>query len=104
MASTLEVREGLQYQATFMAVIYKVDVADQMSGPTSAAVESVINDQGTDVKSTVMPSGSASIVNTTEVKLPKLQSLAAGRTYIIRFSFSDADNKLGGQLRVNCPF
>ena len=59
---------------------------------------------GESVKGTVMPSGSASVENTTFIKFPKLQSLTVGHLYSIRFSFEDADNKLPGEVQVDAVF
>ncbi len=99
------VLEGVQHSATFAEIILRVDVVDQMAAPTGAAIESVVDiTTGESVKSTVMPSGAASIENTTFVKFPSLKSLTVGHEYSIRFSFSDADNKLPGEVLVDTVF
>ncbi len=99
------VLEGVQHSASFAEIILRVDVVDQMAAPTSAAIESVVDiTTGESVKGTVMPSGAASIEDTTFVKFPSLQSLTVGHEYSIRFSFSDADNKLPGEVLVDAVF
>lgn len=106
MPIVLRVLEGVQPSASFAQIVFRVNVADQMSAPTSASVEAVydITAGSTVATTSVMPSGSASIEDTAYVKLPKLQSLTAGHQYSIRFSFSNADNKLPGEIIVDCKF
>ena len=76
-----------------------------MAVPTSAAIESVVDiTTGDTVTGTVMPAGAAAIEDTTFVKFPVLKALVFGHEYSIRFSFSDADNKLPGEVLVDTVF
>ena len=101
----LTVLEGVQLSSTYASIVFRVNVVNQMAAPTGGDVEEVrdlTND--TDVESTVMPSGSVTVEDTSYVKFPALTALTAGRRYSIRFSFTDGTNTLPGEILVDCKF
>lgn len=101
MASVLEVAEGLQTQSTGESIVRGINTASRGT-PTSPSVASVKNKAGTDVKSTVMPSGSASVA-TTIISLPSLTALTAGERYEIRVLFTIDSNVQEVIVNVDCP-
>ena len=70
--------------------------------PIYCYVATVKTSAGTDVKSTVMPSGSASVA-TTIISLPSLTLLTAGQRYEIRVLFTISGNIQEVIINVDCP-
>lgn len=101
MASVLEVAEGLQTQSTGESIVWAINTANRGT-PTSPSVATVKNSAGTDVKSTVMPTGSASVA-TTIISLPSLTALTAGERYEIRVLFTVSGNIQEVIINVDCP-
>ena len=101
---TLQVRGGIKYQASWATAVYRIDVLNQMAAPTSGTIDAVTDlSSNQPVETDVMPSGSVSIESTTFVKLKALTALEPGHAYLIRFSFTDGTNTLGGVMEVRCP-
>ena len=101
MASVLEVKERLQTQSTAEQLAWQLDTSTRGT-PTSPAVASVKQSDGTNVKSTVMPSGSPSVTNNI-ITLPVLKLLTAGERYEIRTTFTAKSNKQEIIINVDCP-
>lgn len=93
MASLREVAEGRLEQGEDEEITYTLDVSAQGSSPSNVAVEAKAWPAGTDVKSTVMPSGSAS-VNGNVITLPELTALTAGTLYRIEVQYTIGGNVL----------
>ena len=101
----IQVTDGIQQVASFMEVVWRVDVSPQMAAPTGAAVQSVFDLTDNEaVTSTIIPSGSASIEDDVYVKLPLAKDFEANHQYSIRFSFTDGTNVLPGEIRAKCEF
>lgn len=90
--SALEPLEGLQPLQKQDTSQWGVDVSNVASAPTSATLHQVVDeaDSSTDIKGTVMPSGSISISGTT-VTFPAWASLSSyvGKTLRVEYSFLD---------------
>ena len=91
-----EVVEGTQVQGEDEEIIYTIDTANWGGTPTSVSVEAK-DSAGTDVKSTVMPSGSPS-VSTDTITLPTLKALTINKQYRIEVKFTS-----GGKV-MECYF
>lgn len=94
-----EVIEGLQTQGPNEEIVYRLTVT-----PLAVSVVDVtVTDRntGTDVTSTVMPSGSAS-VNDGAIILPPLKALTLGHLYEVAALYSDGESKLEPFIRVLC--
>ena len=101
MASVLIVAEGLQTQSAAEEIVWAIDTSSRGT-PTSPAVASVKQSDGTDKKSTVMPVGSASVSNNI-ISLPTLKLLTAGERYEIRTTYTVSGNKQETIINVDCP-
>lgn len=104
MTTLLHAKEGVQVQTSAETLVWSVDVSGYTSSPASPSVTEVIDTRnGNDVKSTVMPSGSASASGST-VTLPALQSLSVGREYEVHLTFTDGgSNTFEAILQFRCP-
>lgn len=92
MADTRTIEEGLLIQGEDESIAYKLDVSAVGSSPTSPSV--VVKDAtagGTDVTSTVMPSGSPSVTGDV-ITLPPLKLLTADHSYIIEVQYTISGN------------
>lgn len=95
--------KGRPYQATTESIPYIVDTTEWTETPSSPLVGSVIDEtSGTDVKTTVMPSGSPT-VSGVEITLPLLTALTLGRQYRVEVTFSGPNSAVFAcHLRVIC--
>lgn len=83
---------------------YVLDVATRTAAPTTPVVTKIIDlETGTDVKTTVMPVGSAT-VSGSNITLPVLKSLTVGRTYRVHFTYSTGSNKYESVILVRCNY
>lgn len=73
-------------------IVYSVDISKWGNSPTSISVV-VKNEAGTDVTTTVMPSGAPSTPNPLTIQLPVMKSLTAGAEYRVEVKFTS-----GGQV------
>lgn len=101
MASVLEVAEGLQTESSNESLPYGIDTSSRGT-PTSPTVQSVKNRAGTDVKSTVMPSGSPTVSGDI-ISLPLLTALTAGERYEIRTTYVIGTSTQETIINVDCP-
>lgn len=103
MSAECKYSKGRPTQSATEQIAYLVDCANWASAPTSPAVDYVWDEtSGTNVKSTVMPSGSPAFTNAI-LTLPLLQLLTLGRRYRVEFSFTGANSsRLEAHLRVEC--
>lgn len=101
MASVLEAAEGVQTQSTAEELVWQIDTSSRGT-PTSPAVTTVKQSDGTDVKGTVMPTGSPSVTNNI-ISLPTLKDLTAGERYEIRTTYTADSNKQETIINVDCP-
>ena len=62
-----------------------------------------MDDQATDVSSTVVAAGAAS-VSTTTITLPKIQLLTEGKTYRVHVLFSDGTNTWNPVFKIKCSY
>jgi hypothetical protein len=89
-----EVVEGPQVQGASEEIAWSIDITNWGSSPTSITVKAY-NSDGTDVTSTVMPTGSASTPDATTIKLPVLKALTSGEQYKIVVTFTVNTQKVG---------
>ena len=104
MTTLLEPKEGTQTQASEETLVRDLDCSLVTSTPASPSVTKIIDvSSGSDVKSTVMPSGSPSADGST-ITLPALTALTAGREYRIHVTFTDgSSNTFLAIIRFRCP-
>lgn len=97
--TTLHSIEGLQEISQYDTGSWGVDVANLASSPTSPTIEKVVKESdGTDVKSTVMPSGSPSFSGT-QMTWPAWAALTTfvGEVLQVHYSFLDNDSARRGR-------
>lgn len=87
-----QVIEGAQVQGVDEAIVYSVSVLPVPSSVISVKVYDM-TDSFTDVTSTVMPTGSATISGGTIV-LPRLTALTEEHAYRVEVRYSDGTNTL----------
>jgi hypothetical protein len=96
-----DIREAIQsplVQGVDEQISYTLTTTPWGSSPGSLAVV-VKNEAGTDVTSTVMPSGSPTAVGDV-ITLPALKSLTAGTTYRVEVRFTCGGNVFEAFFRV----
>ncbi len=99
----LEVSEGIQLQGESEEIAWIIDTTNWTSSPTSPSVVEIIDvSTGRDVKSTVMPSGSAS-VSGNNITLPILKLLREGRSYHVFVKWTDGSEVKEAIIKVRCP-
>ena len=94
MTTIREAKEGMQYQGVDEKIAYTITTTPWASAPTSVSVKVFdITTDGTrtDVTTTVMPSGSASVVGDV-ITLPLLQALTVNKTYRVEVQFTVSGN------------
>lgn len=100
MSNIREVVEGQQEQGEDEEIVYTVDTANWGGSPTSPSV--VVKDPaGTNVTSTVMPSGSAT-VNGDVITLPTLKLLTRNKLYRVEVKFTAGGNVFEAVIPVWC--
>lgn len=94
-----EVIEGLQTQGPTEEIVYRLTVTP----PAVSVVGVTVTDRntGTDVTSTVMPSGSATVSGGAIVLAP-LKALTLGHLYEVAALYSDGESKIEPLVRVLC--
>lgn len=88
MATTRKIIEGTIFQGEDEKIAYTLDVTNIGDSPTSPTV--VVKDLsggGTDVTSTVMPTGSASVSGNV-ITLPALTALTDGKNYRVEVKYT----------------
>lgn len=100
MAAEREVIEGEQRQGKDETITYTITVSP---APTSIVGVYVFDKTAldTDVKSTHMPSGSASIAGSV-ITLPPLTALVLGHKYRVEVRYSDGVNTLEPYILFQC--
>jgi hypothetical protein len=101
---TREVTEGQQPQGVDEKISYTLDVSENGSNPTNVTVQvyRVDGNELTDVKSTVMPTGTPTPSGNV-ITLPALQSLTDGEKYQIEVKYTlDNGNVLEDFFHVVC--
>lgn len=95
--------DGRPTQSTTEEIAYKVDCTEWSDTPTSPAVDFVFDEtDGTNVKATVMPSGSPTVSNTI-ITCPLLKLLTLGRRYRVECHFTgDNSSREEFHFRVFC--
>ena len=96
MASVREILEGLQEQGTEEEITYTLTVPTTWGTPTgtpTVKAYSFVNSTYTDVTSTVIPAGSASVTNQV-ITLPEIKSLTAETLYRIEVKFSTSEGNI----------
>ena len=101
MPEIFEVVEGLRTQHSGESLVYKIDCSNR-GIPTAPSVVSVKNNAGSDVKGTVMPSGSATVSGLV-VLLPSLTLLTAEDRYEVKVSMTIGGDTHIGIIDVDCP-
>lgn len=91
--STLEIVEGMQYQGIEEQIAYTLTTTNWGSSPSSVTVKvfTVVGSTYTDVTATVMPTGSASVVDDV-ITLPVLKDLTLDMLYRIEIKFTCSGN------------
>lgn len=97
--SIREVVEGTQEQGVDESIAYTLDTTAAGGTPSSVSVAVKLWPAGTDVKSTVMPSGSPS-VNGNVITLPALGSLTAENTYRVEVKYTTGGNVLEDYILI----
>lgn len=90
MAEVREIKEGTQEQGVEEEVVYTLTVPSTWGTPTGTPtikVYSFINGAYTDVTSTVIPTGSASIASQV-ITLPTIKAMTVDVTYRVEMKFS----------------
>ena len=105
MPSVLEVKEGLQEQSSGETIIYTLDAnaTGWTATPVIVGVIVIDEDDGADVTSTVMPSGSHSVSGSV-ITLKPLTALTVDKTYQIKVKFTGGGNTFEPYGRVRCPY
>ena len=103
MSMECKYSNGRPTQSATEQIAYLVDCTNWTESPTGPVVDYVFDEtSGSDVKATVMPSGSPSVTNAV-LTLPLLQSLTVGRRYRVEFHLTgDNNNRLEAHIRVEC--
>jgi hypothetical protein len=104
MPSVLIPIEGEQEQTPNETLVWTLDVSGFTSSPASPVLSKVTDTlDNTDVKSTVMPSGSIS-VSAAIITLPPLTALTADKHYRIYIQFTDGGaNTFEAYVEIFCP-
>ena len=105
MASIREIKEGRQEQGTEEEITYTLTVASTWGTPTGTPTVTVYSFDGTtftDVTSTVIPSGSASVASQV-ITLPEIKSMTANTTYRVEMKFSTSEgNVMEAYAWIDC--
>lgn len=102
MASSREIRQGLQYQGEDEEIVYTITTTAWGSSPSAVSV--AVKDERAgfaDVTSTVMPTGSPTVAGDV-ITLPTMKALTRGRTYRVEVRFTSGANVLEPYFRVLC--
>lgn len=93
MAVSREAKEGEQEQGVEESIAYSVTTTPWGSSPSSVVVKAynITSGARTDVTSTVMPAGSASVVGDV-ITLPNLTALTADYVYRVEVKFTSGSN------------
>ena len=93
MASVREIKEGRQEQGTEEEITYTITIPATWGTPTGTPTVTAFSFDGagyTDVTSTVIPTGSASIASQV-ITLPEIKLLTAEVTYRIEVKFDTSE-------------
>ena len=103
MAQSLEYPQEL-FQATNEEIVYTIDTTEWIAAPTSPVVSKVTDlYTGTNVASTVMPTGSPS-VSANIITLPTLKLLTIGRKYRVHVRFTVSTSVYECNFVVTCKY
>jgi hypothetical protein len=95
MPSALEPLEGIQSIQKQDTSVWGIDVANVASAPTSPTLHQVVSEAAvsTDIKGTVMPTGSISVSGTI-IRFPAWAALSSyvGKVLRVEYSFLDNNN------------
>ena len=84
--------------------IYVIDVSSRASGPATPVITKVVDlTTGTDVKTTVMPTGSPTISGD-NFTMPPMKLLTVGRTYRVHFTYIKSSETFESTIVVKCNF
>lgn len=98
--NTIEVEEGMQEVTT--SERRNFSILSTNGTPTSVSSVTVYNSAGTDVTSTIIPSGAASISGDAIV-LPTLRAFTVGQIYRVRVVYVTSEQPMiEVMLRLNC--
>ena len=102
MATSREIREGIQYIGEDEEIVYSLTTTNWGSTPTSpsVAIYSLSGDNYTD-ESTGVLTGSASVVGDV-ITLPKIAGLTAGVEYRVEVQFTISGNVFEAYARLLC--
>ena len=92
---------GDKTQHSEESMVWKIDCSSR-GIPTAPSVVSVKNNAGSDVKGTVMPSGSPTVSGMV-VLLPSLTLLTAEDSYEVKVSMTIGGDTHIGIIDVDCP-
>jgi len=95
MSSIREIKEGRQEQGTEEEITYTLTVPTTWGTPTGTPTVTVYSyvaatDTYTDVTSTVIPSGSATVASQV-ITLPEIKSMTTGVVYRVEVKFSTSE-------------
>ena len=94
----------LRIQGKDEIIVYVLDVSTRATSPTTPSVTKVIDlETGSDVKATVMPTGTAS-VSGNSITLPALKLLTVGRTYRVHFTYVKGADTFESTIVVRCNY
>ncbi len=93
-----EVIEGIQKQGANEAIRWVIDCSPAPVSVVAVVIEDVTTGTAVDVSGTVL-SGSA-VVAGSEITLPLLAGLTAGRRYMVRVRYSDGVNTVEPWFRI----
>jgi len=102
MATSREIKEGIQYQGSDEEIAYTLTTTNWGSSPTStsAAIYSLSGDTYTDVTTGAM-SGSTSVTGDV-ITLPKISGLTVGTTYRVEVQFTITGNVFEAYAELLC--
>lgn len=95
-----EVLGGVQEQSSAESIVYSIDTAPWGGTPSAPAVD-VFDEEdfATSVKSTVMPTGSPTVL-VNDVFLPPVTALTEGKIYRVYVTFVSGGNTLRAYIRI----
>lgn len=101
MPEPREVAEGRQYQGEDESIAYKLTTTPWGTAPSSVVVVvKDVNNAYLDVTSTVMPTGSPSVVGDV-ITLPALKLLTRDHTYRVEIKFTAQGNNFEPYIMVS---
>ena len=94
----------LRVQGKDEVITYVLDISSRTASPATPVVTKVIDlETGSDVKATVMPTGTPT-VSGNNITLPALKLLTVGRTYRVHFTYVKGSDTFESVIVVRCNY